>query len=130
MPGLAAKPTIDILILLSSETGLPAAIERLGTVGYTHEGDLGVRGREAFANPPGISAHDHHVYVCPPSSEQYRHQIAFRDYLRASSDVARAYGDLKRDLAIRFCDDRVGYSKAKTAFILDVLRRSATKIEH
>src|SRR5437879_3210445 len=85
VPGLAAKPTIDILVCLSSADGLPVAIQRLGAIGYTHEGDFGVRGREAFANPPGVGVHDHHLYVCPPGSAQYRDQIAFRDHLRENS---------------------------------------------
>ncbi len=124
VPGLAAKPTIDILVLLSSADQLPLAIRRLAAIGYAHEGDRGIEGREAFANPPGAGAHDHHLYVCPPGSAQFHDQIAFRDYLRANGDIARAYGELKRDLAARFGQDRVGYTNAKADFVREVLRRA------
>jgi len=65
VPDLAAKPIIDIDVLLASETMLAAAIERLARLGYVHRGNLGVPEREAFRaadDPP------HHLYVCPPCS--------------------------------------------------------------
>ena len=100
VPNLAAKPIIDIDVLLASEALLPSAIERLADVGYIHQGNLGIPEREAFMalvnDPP------HHLYVCPPSSAEFRRHIAFRDYLRAHPRDAKAYGDLKTALAQRF----------------------------
>jgi len=69
VPGLAAKPVIDLNILLHRSSDLPAVIERLAGLGYRHEGDFGIVGREAFATPPGYSAHDHHLYVCAHTPE-------------------------------------------------------------
>jgi GrpB-like predicted nucleotidyltransferase (UPF0157 family) len=66
VPGLAAKPTIDLNVQLRSARDLPAAVERLARLGYAHEGDFGIVGREAFATPPGYGVHDHHLYVCAP----------------------------------------------------------------
>src|SRR5579871_5716173 len=66
VPGLAAKPVIDLDVSLADAGDLPLAIERLASIGYAHEGDLGVPGREAFATPPGEDRHDHHLYVCLP----------------------------------------------------------------
>ncbi len=82
VPGLAAKPTIDIVVRLRARGDLPAAIERLARLGYAHEGDLGILGREAFATPPGYAIHDHHLYVCSPDWRGFDDQVVFRDHLR------------------------------------------------
>lgn len=119
IPGLAAKPVIDIDVLLSSADGLREAIERLAPLGYTHRGNLGVPGREAFSRPLGQP--HHHPYVCPPSSIEYRRHIAFRDYLRANPESARAYEELKRNLAKQFGHDREKYNLGKNEFVNKVL---------
>jgi len=121
--GLAAKPTIDLNILLRSADDLPAVIERLARLGYVHEGDLGIAGREAFATPPGYAVHDHHLYVCAPDWGGYGDQIAFRDYLRAHRKAARAYARLKRSLAAKHRDNRGAYTNAKAGFVSAILGR-------
>jgi GrpB-like predicted nucleotidyltransferase (UPF0157 family) len=98
---------------------LAVAIEQLRPLGYLHEGDLGVPGREAFTTPAG--APPHHLYVCAIGTPALNRHLAFRDALRSDPDVARAYGDLKRALAARLGDDRAGYTEAKSAFIEQVL---------
>jgi GrpB-like predicted nucleotidyltransferase (UPF0157 family) len=121
VPDLAAKPIIDIDVLLASETMLPAAIERLASLGYIHRGNLGIPEREAFfaaANDP-----PHHLYVCPPCSAEFRRHIAFRDYLRARPKDAKIYGDLKIALAERFRDDRSAYNTAKGEFVAEMTSR-------
>lgn len=115
VPDLAAKPVIDIDVLLSSETMLAAAIDRLATLGYIHQGNLGIPEREAFFAP--VNDPPHHLYVCPPGSAQFRRHIAFRDFLRAHPIDAKRYGDLKIALAQRFREDRSAYSSAKTQFV-------------
>jgi GrpB-like predicted nucleotidyltransferase (UPF0157 family) len=122
--GLAAKPTIDIVIRLRSADDLPTAIERLARLGYAHEGDLGIGGREAFATPPGYGPHDHHLYVCVPDWGGYADQVVFRDYLRAHPDVADAYARLKRSLAARHRNNRRAYANAKADFVRTVLARA------
>ena len=122
VPDLAAKPIIDIDVLLTSEPMLPAAIERLATLGYVHRGNLGIPEREAFFAP--VNDPPHHLYVCPPCSGEFRRHIAFRDYLRAHPKDARVYGDLKIALAERFRDDRSGYSTAKSEFVEELTRRA------
>ena len=120
VPGLAAKPIIDMDVLLRSEADLPLAICRLASGGYQRQGDLGVPGREAFATPPNEIAH--HLYVCPPDSREYRRHIALRDYLREHPDCASRYAKLKRGLAQRFRHDREAYNLAKTEFVHEILR--------
>ena len=122
VPGLAAKPIIDIDVLLNSASDLPLVILKLASIGYVHRGDLGIVGREAFATPPGIPAH--HLYVCPPESREYPRHLALRDYLRAHPSEALAYGNLKRSLAARFRDDRISYNEGKSEFVELLLGRA------
>lgn len=119
VPGLAAKPIIDIDVRLRAATDLPLAISRLASSGYEHRGDLGVPGREAFRPP--ADDFPHHLYVCPPDSQEYRRHIAFRDYLRTHPEDASAYARLKRNLAARLGDRREAYTQAKGEFIAAIV---------
>jgi GrpB-like predicted nucleotidyltransferase (UPF0157 family) len=116
---LAAKPVIDLVVVVEPED-LQTAVERLVAIGYTHRGNLGVEGREAFGVPEG--ERDHHLYVSPSDSEELRAQLAFRDRLRANPELAAEYEALKRELAVRFRDDRMGYTDAKSDFVIGASR--------
>ncbi len=120
--GLAAKPIIDIDMVIDDETALPAVIERLATIGYAFEGDLGVQGRYAFAAPGDLPRH--HAYVCAKENLELKRHVAFRDVLRASPQAAAAYESLKYQLATHFGRDRDGYSRAKTDFVERALARA------
>lgn len=122
VPGLAAKPIVDIDVLLKSSTDLPVVIRKLADVGYQHRGDLGVSGREAFRTKSD-DVH-HHLYVCPPGGREYERHIAFRNYLRAHVADANAYALLKRELASRFVNDREAYNEAKSGFVQEILQRT------
>jgi GrpB-like predicted nucleotidyltransferase (UPF0157 family) len=120
VPGLAAKPVIDIDVIVL-EHHVDEAIGRLEKLGYAHLGDCGIPGREAFRRPPGAIAH--HLYVCPSTSHALANHLTVRDHLRANPADARAYGELKKRLAIDFADDADGYVEAKTAFLVGILER-------
>ena len=122
VPGLAAKPIIDIDVLIRSAADLPLVIRKLADLGYEHRGDLGVSGREVFRAEPDIV--QHHLYVCPSGSREYERHIMFRNYLRAHGADATAYGVLKRDLANKFHNDREGYNQAKSEFVQRILQRT------
>ena len=124
VPGLAAKPVIDLVVIVD-RADVPEAIGRLTRDGYFHEGNLGVEGREAFRAPEGEVKH--HLYVSPPDSRELKAQVAFRDRLRADPALAAEYETLKRDLAARYGDDRDGYTNAKGSF---VTRASALASPH
>jgi GrpB-like predicted nucleotidyltransferase (UPF0157 family) len=121
VPGLAAKPIIDMDVVVATPREIPLGIERLATIGYVHQGDLGIAGREAFQSASGRR---HNLYLCARDSEELRRHLLFRDYLRAHSDEVRAYAELKRGLAQRFRDDRDSYTEGKTTFVCEVLRRA------
>jgi GrpB-like predicted nucleotidyltransferase (UPF0157 family) len=118
VPGLAAKPVIDLDVVLSSPADLPEAIRLLARIGYIHEGDLGIAGREAFLSPSGESRH--HLYVLAAGTHELRRHLAFRDALRADSDLRDQYSALKRSLAKACGNDRSSYTQAKSAFITSI----------
>ena len=122
VPGLAAKPIIDITIVVAQRDEVAAAIERLTSLGYQHRGNLGIEDREAFDEPADLPRHN--LYVCPEGTIGIVNQMAVRDYLRAHPDIARGYGELKKRLAAQFPDDIESYVVGKTDFVLDVLRRA------
>jgi GrpB-like predicted nucleotidyltransferase (UPF0157 family) len=121
VPGLAAKPIIDVDIVAAPDR-IATVIARLATVGYVHIGDAGVPGREAFRNPAATPAH--HLYVCVEGCASLRNHLALRDHLRAHPSAARAYGDLKKQLAATRSDDIDGYVAGKAEMIADVLTAS------
>lgn len=120
VPGLAAKPVVDVDVVVR-DGDVRAGIERLESLGYVHRGDRGVPQREAFWPPPGSPRH--HLYLCPASSAALANHLAIRDHLRRHAADARAYGELKKRLAGTFAHDREGYVEAKTDFLISILRR-------
>jgi GrpB-like predicted nucleotidyltransferase (UPF0157 family) len=120
VPGLAAKPIIDMSIVIASTEHVLPTVERLATLGYVHQGNLGIEGREAFSNPSGLPAH--HLYLCPLGSLGLIDPLKLRDYLRVHPQAAAAYGELKKSLASKFPDDIDSYVSGKTDFILKILR--------
>jgi GrpB-like predicted nucleotidyltransferase (UPF0157 family) len=124
--GLAAKPVIDLDVVAPAHQ-LATCIARLATLGYQHQGDCGVPQREAFRSPAGSVSH--HLYLCPETSPALANHLAIRDYLRNDAAQARAYGDLKKRLAIEFSNDRAGYVEAKTAFLVAILHKSGLAAE-
>jgi len=123
VPGLAAKPVIDIDIVIAAESELPLLIDRLTKLGYAYKGEQGIAGRHAFKRPPDMP--EHHLYVCSADNLELSRHLAFRDHLRASPADAEAYGKLKFELAARFGADREGYSQAKSDFVEAMLRKAA-----
>ena len=120
--GAAAKPIIDIDVVLRAEADVSNAIRALEKAGYHHLGDLGIAGREAFDSPADLPAH--HLYVVVLGGREHDRHIRFRDYLRSHPDEIKRYSDLKKSLAARFRDDREAYTDAKTAFVEEILRRA------
>ncbi len=120
VPGLAAKPIIDISVVVPSGAAVAVAIERLSTLGYRHLGNLGIEGREAFASPNMPPRH--HLYVCPQDSLALKNHLIVREHLRRYSAVATEYGALKRRLAEQFSEDIDGYTEGKSERLLGILR--------
>lgn len=124
VPGLDAKPIIDLIAYVPAFEDGFACVEPLGGLGYEAEGEYGIAGRHYFRRyRHGVSTHHLHLYARDPA--QARHEIVFRDFLLAHPDAAREYATLKYALAERHRHEREAYTEAKTAFINDVLRRAS-----
>lgn len=129
VPGLGAKPIIDLDVVIESPRMLPLVVEALKALGYPHEGDGGIPGREAFGREGATVPEDgsgrawpaHHLYVCPSDSEELRRHLRFRDYLRSHPDSAARYEALKRDLAHRHANDSDSYVAGKSEFVERIL---------
>jgi GrpB-like predicted nucleotidyltransferase (UPF0157 family) len=126
VPGLAAKPIIDILIAVGSLARAKATIiEPILALGYVYWSENPKTDRMFFVKgmPPYGHRRTHHIHITEPDGEIWQRRLAFRDYLRANPDEAHRYEMLKYDLAARFPEDRDGYTDAKTDYVEAVYRR-------
>jgi GrpB-like predicted nucleotidyltransferase (UPF0157 family) len=122
VPGLAAKPIIDIQVSVLDVADEPSYLTHMQSAG------LILRLREPghlFLWPPPAKPRDVHVHVCCSGSSWERDHLLFRDYLRAHPAASARYADTKHDLIRRWHDDRKAYGEAKTAFVLDSLDAAA-----
>lgn len=118
VPGLAAKPILDIDVVVDPDD-VAAAVAALVAIGYVHRGDLGVSGREAFFAPD--ESPRRHVYVCVVGTMNVRNHLAVRDTLRVRDDLREAYAAVKVSLA---ADPQMGisaYIARKSAVVQQVL---------
>jgi GrpB-like predicted nucleotidyltransferase (UPF0157 family) len=126
VPGLPAKPIIDILIVLDDTASMFSYDEAMQALGYRVRGECldaiipGTQGRFYFSKNSG-DIRTHQVHVCAYGHPEITEKLAFRDYLREHKSRAVAYGDLKRDLATVHRHDIIGYMRGKDAFIKSVL---------
>ena len=118
VPGLEAKPIVDIDVVIRHADDFAGVAARLATLGYVHLGDLGIVGREAFRAAPDVPRH--HLFVCASGAAALQAHLILRDTLRSDAELSAAYGALKRGLAERFRDDRDSYAEGKTAFITSI----------
>lgn len=115
VPGLDAKPVIDILVGVESLEASRACFDPLARLDYLY---APYRTEEMhWFCKPHPSRRTHHLHLVPTASSRFRDELAFRDLLRASPETAAEYAALKRDLAERFADDREAYTDAKADFI-------------
>ncbi len=122
VPGLCAKPIVDIAAGRPSGSALAPYVAAFEAAGYEHRGTLGVAGREYFCR--GVPR-QFHLHLVEDGGALWRSHLGFRDRLRRHPGEALTYAALKRDLAARFPNDRQGYTEAKSAFVEDILARAA-----
>lgn len=131
VPGLAAKPILDIDLVVDGQDSFKRARIALENLGYRFAGDLGIPDRYAFKaahsgipeDGSGRSWPVHHLYCCMEGSVALRNHLLLRDALRRDPDLAEAYGKLKKDLAVRANGDIDTYIEGKSAFIASVLSK-------
>lgn len=115
--GMSAKPCIDMDVIIEDYSVFEAVVSGLGAIGYVHEGDLGIKHREAFQYSGKEHLQTHHLYVCPQYSEELKRHITFRDYLRSNAAAVRKYSLVKEKAAALFPDDIDQYMKYKAPCI-------------
>jgi GrpB-like predicted nucleotidyltransferase (UPF0157 family) len=115
VPGLEAKPIIDILVGVRSLEESKGCFGPLSRLGYLYAPYLPEE-MHWFCKPHP-SRRTHHLHLLPIDSKRYTDELAFRDRLRADQRAAEEYLALKRDLARRFAHDREAYTDAKSDFV-------------
>ena len=121
VPGLGAKPIIDILAGVHSLPNADYCVAPLQGIGYEYvpEYEVELPERRYFRKgPPG--ARTHHLHIVELTSDFWERHLLFRDYLRDHPEKAQEYYRLKRDFAAKHGSDGVGYTEAKTAFVRSV----------
>jgi len=121
VPGLAAKPIIDMDIVVASEEAVRPAIERLARIGYRWRGDLGVTGREAFDPPPDPPLPAHHLYLVVEDNKAHLDHWLLRDLLRRDAEARERYDRLKRKNVEVAAGDIDVYVAAKAELVAELL---------
>ena len=115
--GLSAKPIIDIDVVINDISLLNDVIASLQSIGYKHEGDLGIPGREAFKYDGKEHLMKHHLYVCAKDSLELKRHISFRDYLKSHPEAISEYSRTKEEGALLYPYDIDKYIEYKSPFI-------------
>ncbi len=119
IPGMKAKPIIDIDVGLENWDDFERVKSELSTIGYDHEGDLGIKGREAFGrngqfHNEVLDSIEHHLYVCSINNEEFKRHILFRDYLRSHDEARDRYNQIKEEILEKVGpENRAGYVQMK-----------------
>lgn len=135
VPGLAAKPVLDIDLIIDNENKLQKVISVLTGLGYEFRGDLGIKDRYAFrangVTVPNIGTQQtwpkHHLYCCIANSVSLNNHLTLRNALRADPVLKMEYDQLKKDLANATTDIEV-YIEGKSDFIAKVLLQNGLAV--
>ena len=125
--GLSAKPIIDIDVIIKDYSMFDAVVSKLEAIGYLHEGNLGIKDREAFkySNKPHLQ--QHHLYVCPQQSKELYRHITFRDFLINNPEAVKKYSAVKEKAAQLFPDNIEKYIAYKSPCIEELYRLCGLK---
>lgn len=118
IPGMPAKPILDIGVAVANFEEAVRCVPLMERLGYSYKGENGIARRHYFVKG---EPRTHHLHMLEVTSAEWKNHLLFRDYLRANLRTARAYADLKQQLATSFADDREAYQNGKENFINTVL---------
>lgn len=125
IPGMKAKPIIDIDVGLNNWADFEAVKKALAEIGYEHEGDRGITGREAFCRNGQVHNEildtiEHHLYVCSVDNTEFNRHILFRDYLRSHVETRDRYNQIKEEILAKVgVNNRAGYVQMKEEEYMD-----------
>lgn len=118
IPGIYAKPVIDLLIAIKDINAIDKYDSQMKALGYLPKGENGIEGRRFYLK--GEYDRTHHVHVFQVNSSEIERHLIFRDYMIAHPQEAKAYEELKRGLAEKYRYDNEGYCTGKNDFIQDI----------
>ena len=124
VPGLDAKPIIDIAVAVVSSTEISQCRPLLCALGYLDRGDGGIDGECLFVKESAPEVRTHHLHIVRRDSPLWSNYLRFRDVLRTDDMLRRKYAALKRASQEQFSQDRKAYTASKHAFIQDTLRQN------
>jgi GrpB-like predicted nucleotidyltransferase (UPF0157 family) len=124
IPGIIAKPILDIGIAVNNFEEAAICIKPLEKMGYTYKGESGIPRRHWFAKGEPTT---HHVHILEIHSQNWKNNLIFRDYLKRNLEIAKQYAELKMQLLKQFNADRDAYQEAKKPFIEQVLKQAQSK---
>lgn len=125
IPGIHAKPVIDLLVEVAELAGVDVRVPAMASLGYEAMGEYGIPGRRYFRRDDGEGTRTHNLHAFLAGSAEVERHLAFRDYMIAHPDAARAYGELKRKLAAQHPRSMDAYMDGKDGFIREMDRRAA-----
>lgn len=125
--GMSAKPCIDIDVVMEDYTVFDQMVQKLADIGYIHEGDLGIKDREAFRYSDKPHLMRHHLYVCPKYSRELHRHITFCNFLRSTPEAIAKYSRVKEQAARLFPDDIDGYIRYKSPCIEELYKKCGLK---
>ncbi|CAA9449915.1 MAG: Uncharacterised protein family UPF0157 (COG2320) [uncultured Rubrobacteraceae bacterium] len=123
VPGLDAKPVIDLMAGVRDVQGARRCIRPLEEIGYSYWAENPNPDRMLFVRfaDAGRTSRTHNLHVVEAGGDLWNDRVVFRDHLRSYPEVADEYARFKHVLAERFRDDREAYTRAKTDFISAML---------
>ena len=122
VPGLQAKPIIDIMPVVRDIYLIDSYNEAMREIGYIPKGENGIHGRRYFQK--GGKKRTHHVHMFQVGSSNIKRHLAFRDYLRAHAEVKKRYGELKTQLAEQYPYDIESYIEGKNDLVKKIERKA------
>ena len=125
IPGIYAKPVIDLLIEVKNITEVDSQSAAMQSLGYEVMGEFGISGRRYFRKDNREEIRTHQIHIFESGSAQVKRHLAFRDYLIAHPADAQKYSELKRTLAARHSQNMDGYIDGKDEFIKETDRKAA-----
>ena len=126
IPGILAKPIIDIALAIKDLSKVEEIINPLQELDFIYRGEQGVPGRHLFVKG-GEDFRTHHLHVMDRTTDEWRKHIRFREYLLSHPSDAKEYEQIKLALAEKYEKDRGKYTEEKGKFILEILLKSITE---
>jgi len=126
VPGLGAKPIIDILMAVNHLSDAEQCIEPLQSIGYEYvpEYEASIPERRYFHKGHPPKEQHYHLHMVELTSDFWKKHLLFRDHLRTHPKIAQKYHELKKRLALKYGSDREGYTEAKTSFIKTIVTKA------